>query len=123
MTEPEKLLVEALRSGRFRQGRGALRPTEETYCCLGVACEVFKEATGRGSWDSDTYPSARWSLFRVDDCASKMSLPLPVLIWLGWATPQGARQGSEQSLANCNDLGHSFRDIASYIETGTVRRA
>lgn len=32
-------LVTALRSGEYPQGRGALR-WNDTYCCLGVACEV-----------------------------------------------------------------------------------
>src|SRR5258708_2356684 len=32
--------VKALRSGEYRQGNFMLRPTDDTYCCLGVACEV-----------------------------------------------------------------------------------
>jgi len=39
------LLVAALRSGRYAQGRGALkrqRP-DDRYCCLGVACVVAAE--------------------------------------------------------------------------------
>jgi len=36
------LLVAALRSGRFAQGRGALK-RGGAYCCLGVACVVAQE--------------------------------------------------------------------------------
>lgn len=35
-----RLWVDALRSGQYVQGHGALRPEEGLYCCLGVACEV-----------------------------------------------------------------------------------
>ena len=39
--------VKALRSGKFRQGRGALVGKDDnrhtTYCCLGVACVVAGE--------------------------------------------------------------------------------
>lgn len=42
-----RLFVNALRSGKYRQGRGKLaeyKPEEKRvrYCCLGVACEVAK---------------------------------------------------------------------------------
>lgn len=33
--------VAALRSGKYKQGYGALRPTEDTYCCLGVLCDIY----------------------------------------------------------------------------------
>lgn len=42
-----QLLVDALRSGKYRQGRGTLanfdkRSRKVSYCCLGVACEVAR---------------------------------------------------------------------------------
>jgi hypothetical protein len=40
--ERVQLLVEALRSGRYQQGRGQLL-NDGLYCCLGVACEVAAE--------------------------------------------------------------------------------
>lgn len=30
----------ALRSGKYKQGRNALRPTDDRFCCLGVLCDV-----------------------------------------------------------------------------------
>lgn len=35
--------VEALRSGKYKQGRLALRPTEDSFCCLGVLCDILGE--------------------------------------------------------------------------------
>lgn len=55
MKENVKLLVEALESGRFRQGRGFLyHPKRDAYCCLGVAeigAEVLRvQEQGRIFW-------------------------------------------------------------------------
>ncbi len=32
--------VEALRSGKYRQGIGELRSRDDKYCCLGVLCDI-----------------------------------------------------------------------------------
>lgn len=36
--------VAALRSGEYQQGTGALRHGDDTYCCLGVLCELAVKA-------------------------------------------------------------------------------
>ena len=33
--------VSALRSGKYKQGRGYLRNKEDLYCCLGVLCNII----------------------------------------------------------------------------------
>jgi len=33
--------VAALRSGKYKQGKGALRHSDNTYCCLGVAVSAI----------------------------------------------------------------------------------
>lgn len=37
-----QMWIEALESGKYKQGKGMLQPTPDTYCCLGVANEVCK---------------------------------------------------------------------------------
>lgn len=59
MTNFEKW-IEALRSGRYKQNhssRLALRLDDGTiaYCCLGVACEMWHESTGQGSFRFESY--------------------------------------------------------------------
>jgi hypothetical protein len=45
MSSKRQAWLEALRSGDYQQGRGALKQKDEgngvVYCCLGVACEVI----------------------------------------------------------------------------------
>lgn len=48
--------LEALRSGNYKQGTGKLRQVEkngDTYCCLGVLCDVLgvKWHTSDDDWD------------------------------------------------------------------------
>lgn len=43
----KKQWVEALRSGKYQQGREQLRVgLEDGYCCLGVLCDLHAQATG-----------------------------------------------------------------------------
>ena len=35
--------VEALRSGKYKQGRSALRNIDNEFCCLGVLCDISKD--------------------------------------------------------------------------------
>jgi hypothetical protein len=49
--------IDALRSGKYEQGRGSLRTNDDTYCCLGVACDVYDPSR----WDRNTYPYNEWS--------------------------------------------------------------
>ena len=45
--EVKTLWLEALRSGRYKQGAGQLyNPQDNTYCCLGVLCDISEQ----GSW-------------------------------------------------------------------------
>jgi len=114
MNENEARLVEALRSGRYRQGCKALRPEDNTYCCLGVACDVLTPEN--------------WNLkndFWLSDGADSM-LPWNVQRALGWATDHGrldfvGRDGTELSLLDLNDDGFTFDEIADVIEAGLVK--
>lgn len=46
--------VEALRSGKYQQGKGRLNG-EGKFCCLGVLCDVVKDEVG-GSWRDNFQP-------------------------------------------------------------------
>lgn len=92
--------VEALESGRFKQGTRALAPTSDTRCCLGVACELAIEA---GVLDA----------YQPDDGTL---YPYPeVTRWLGLRSSAGSYGRTE--LTYDNDSGKSFAEIAQIIRT------
>lgn len=82
--QPMELWVDRLRSGTIPQGTGRLAlgtsatGIPEKMCCLGVACEVYREVTGNGEWDR----IAGWH-FCIGDTAVDTHLPKEVAEWLG----------------------------------------
>ena len=89
--------VEALRSGKHKQGKRVLRDNGR-YCCLGVLCEI----SGLPYNDHDAYPPAS-----VCDWAGLLVYSPPVLI-----------DGKELALTTLNDdYRMSFNEIADLIES------
>jgi hypothetical protein len=99
----KKQWLEALRSGKYKQGRHALRRRDDTFCCLGVVCDLA--APEYWSWDpdiaSDRFRHAGGNLGFPDD---------PMLARIGLTE----RAASE--LAWMNDRGATFAEIADYIQ-------
>lgn len=128
-----ELIVAALRSGEFYQAHGALK-RGNSYCCLGVMCEIFRRETGKGEWITrEASPLIRESdAFVIDgDLTFPSTLPPAVREWLGTESqnpvfPKDAPDGyhfRDLSLAEMNDCGGSFSTIADIIETKSeVRR-
>lgn len=95
--------VAALRSGEFAQGKDLLRKGDN-FCCWGVACELHRRTVGTIRWDEGRFGIG-------------ISMP-PQLVhnWLG--AEGGTSQLSDKglSLADMNDAGYSFSQIADIIE-------
>jgi hypothetical protein len=43
-------LLEALESGEYKQGKGRLRKTDDSFCCIGVACDIFDKQENQQGW-------------------------------------------------------------------------
>lgn len=113
--EIKKLWIEALRSGKFKQGQGWLRQRFSSgyrHCCLGVLCEVFNAETGQGEWKES---STTWLPFKVGDSESAAVVPAPVVEWAG-LTDANPRLGRTKHAAALNDTGRDFDYIADRIE-------
>lgn len=103
--------VKALRSGQYNQGRHALKTPGDTYCCLGVLCELAKE-DGIGDWDG------RRSFVVSERDYSSGSLPLGVQEWAETdLDPEVTHEGKIKSLSALNDeFKLSFDEIADLVE-------
>lgn len=127
MNEAETKLVAALRSGKYTQTKGRLRDNKG-YCCLGVACDVL----GKGEWIKDNYNNRYTYHSSPDDCSHAI-LPNEIQNMLDWAADNGRVQkvykkgnpvdGSDYltCLAEFNDAGMTFEEIADIIENGGVQ--
>jgi len=109
--------VEALRSGKFKQGQSRLHDNNaDTYCCLGVLCVVAS-----AEWvETDTYEE-----FILDGnviASSDEEMLTSVYcqeIGIGDQTPLFHRNDGYTPLADSTDQPvrpHSFAEIADYIE-------
>ena len=109
--------VDALRSGEYTQGRSCLRKTVEgvsTFCCLGVACDVYAQEVG-GSWGP---MDQRRDVKFTDPEKSVASgfLTPAVTKWLGLLWIDG--RNVKHSLSRLNDFDHfTFTQIADFIES------
>lgn len=111
-----QLLVDALNSEEFKQTKRALR-TDDGFCCLGVACEIYRRTTGLGKWD---FKEVQWCIrFKSASGANGYtSPPREVSNWYGWGpaiwigdslTNQGRAEVWNDTLdANFKDIAHMF---------------
>lgn len=124
--EVRKQWVDALRSGKYEQGRDTLRKGNK-FCCLGVLCdlavknEVIPEPMQEGD---EHYYDGQWS-----------GLPISVIRWAGMSEEFGSVNGMIEGynayaetgtieidgvragfLSDFNDRGLSFERIADLIE-------
>ena len=112
-----KLLTDALRSGEYEQGLGQLRivseesETHDKFCCLGVACEIFRIQTNTGQWNNSHFVA-------ISNQAWRCCMPDPVRDWYGFSDNNGEFGGCEISaLSELNDIcGQSFHVIADVID-------
>lgn len=101
--EIKKIWIEALRSGKYQQGQGALKEGD-SFCCLGVLCDLY-DSTG---WD----PAPNDNRSKKLSFQSFMGAPsLDVLDWSKFP------QALLQDYIDANDIHDlTFHQIADMIE-------
>lgn len=111
----KKMWVAALRSGKYQQGKGALRRVSGEMCCLGVLCEIHRKETGDGRWIRDG------SQFRYHGAGG--TLPRAIQVWAGLNSDSPRilpivedETDIVTTAAAINDTGVPFADIADMIE-------
>ena len=121
-----KKWVRALRSGKYKQGKGTLkqynRKGEAEHCCLGVLCELYnqqmrknkKKTLTETTHENNSDFTCGYTRFggRCDD------LPKIVREWSGMKTGIGIidENKKDNNLVDFNDSGYSFKNIAYIIE-------
>ena len=115
MNNNAKKWVQELRSGKWKQTRGALSYNRKTFCCLGVACELYKRA--HRDIQVKKFSSGKISYNGYTD-----TLPPVVCEWIGLADDSGSylvkkdNVGIAETLVKANDTGSTFSEIADIVE-------
>jgi len=98
--------VKALRSGKYKQGRGALK-TKNGYCCLGVLCDLHSREVNKKPAFEDT----------TEYLEASGLLPDEVKEWAGLTQGEGNPQLGKHSATHHNDTNRrTFKQIADRIE-------
>lgn len=117
--------IAALKSGQYQQGQGKLRGWDDTYCCLGVLVDLIIDrnwipivvyAPDVGNSHRDRY------LYEYGQSIQGNYVPMSVADYIGMRDNNGRyggwdyTSGGPQYLAEHNDRGMSFEEIAQIIE-------
>lgn len=105
----------ALRSGRYKQGKSALRKSGEggvRYCCLGVACTISR----LGKWVPGSYPNEQG--YRISEMEyDQTDLPPSVQKWLGLEAEDNPLLSDSLAAIAANDVNAlTFAQIADALE-------
>lgn len=105
--------VNALRSGQYKQANGTLREGQDTFCCLGVACEI----SGLSEW-KNVVPGDPDYMYAYLGDTQQMPVKVANYFGLDEGNPYIVlnKKGDEEGLAQLNDGGKSFKQIANLIE-------
>ena len=98
----KRLWLSALRSGHYKQGAGALCG-DDRFCCLGVALDLICP-----EWN-EVSPNVERPHLRNAINESTVFIDYELL-------PLGVRRDWQMALSRLNDNGHTFEQIADWIE-------
>lgn len=104
--------LEALRSGKYAQGRKYLRRINDDgdrFCCLGVLCDIIKPS-GWGNTAMIYGSSEKIIAYTAGDMSAQGVPPTSFLDEIGLDS------GIARDLARMNDRGDDFEVIAKAIE-------
>jgi len=118
MQENVEKWVEALESGEFEQTQVSLKD-EDGYCCLGVACDIYRRETGDGEWVWDEDFNS-YAFVTEEDRPNAAVLPESVRKWLG-ASSAAVRIGSWSAIDMNDELGYDFKGIAARVREEGIK--
>lgn len=123
-SEIKQQWLEALRSGKYEQGKGELKTPYGGFCCLGVLCDLYIKANpGIMDWavspNSDLFrlvdPDDGQVLYNVDTD----HLPQEVANWSGFDSSRRFKMSEdypEKKISEWNDGGYEFDTISNLLE-------
>jgi hypothetical protein len=119
-----KLWTKALRSGKYKQGKHTLRNHDNSFCCLGVLCDLYnKEQKKKKKKTLDVIKincQIEGKCYKYGPATSY--LPVVVKKWAGMKTTKGEffLNDYAYNLAGFNDgdydTAKSFKSIAKIID-------
>ena len=102
--------IKALRSGKYKQGFGTMRDSNDKFCVLGVLCNLHAQE----------HPViAKKQKYKTEYLGDSASLPMVVQTWAGLSSDNPKLPGvkGQPTLMHLNDSKRlTFPEIATLIE-------
>jgi hypothetical protein len=105
--------IEALKSDEYRQGKLALKNYDDTFCCLGVLCDLYIKEKGL-KWTAPIEGSQGYYTLCTETDRARTHLPDEVVTWADMDSRYGSYVEGSSLMAD-NDNGKSFLEIANII--------
>ena len=108
--EIANLWIDALESDKYKQCTNQLRKGN-SFCCLGVLTDLYLKKGNPGAWTP-------FDIFMEDNDfgnTCRNFLPEDVIKWSGMKSNAGLVGSLSLKLAELNDNGKSFKEIAKVI--------
>jgi hypothetical protein len=103
--------INALRSGDYKQGSGALRKADN-YCCLGVLCDIIKDDINL-EWTRQVQDT----VYVMDNVPGELPVSVYDYVGLDYPSPSVYYAAEETTLIRLNDtINLSFSQIADLID-------
>jgi len=106
LTDAQETWIQALESGEYNQGTGALHK-QDSFCCLGVACDLYKKELSVEHREGFTTVMYDGSLVSAPHHVVKQ-----LKLHSKWGTSKNKVEGT---LSTLNDDGSSFAEIAAML--------
>lgn len=113
-------LIDALDNSCYKAGQVYIRTCyngDYYHCAQGVACDLYREQTGRGEWQPASSLPLKIYEFRtsVRDKFNPLTMPDSVRRWYGLSPAQ------IEIIVHYNDTGvargSGYRDVIAYLHT------
>lgn len=118
------LWVEALRSGKYKQGKHSLKNNNDKYCCLGVLCDVYAKTQKKKGFSKNQVDII--GAYTFGDTEKEAVLPENVKKWaqignkkirISISNDQRIERFVQSHLIHMNDEENkTFDEIATFIE-------
>lgn len=104
--------LKALRSGKYKQGKGVLRTADNKFCCMGVLVDVMDKKV----WSKRTALSSVLISGKEADVDCYQAKYQTTALDRDTMRRIGLEARQQGALINMNDDGKRFTTIAAYIE-------
>ncbi len=117
--EIKKLWLTALKSGEYKKGKASLKWITNSYCCLGVLCDLYRKEKVEGEWILE-YADKKF-YFKIGGDSLDNYLPDKVQKWAGLDSHNPKINWTIKfkqinCLAQLNDETETFDEVIKVIE-------